>query len=102
MLFGLNLEWSVGFRHMLISGKDVPGVGNSVINGMEMGMCSKYRNLSRNEESALCSYDVWQAWDPVAAQTLPAAVDAVPGAFKPTVLHEVVLEPAASHLNLID
>lgn len=87
---------------MLISGKDVLGVGNSVINGMEMGMCSKYRNLFRNEESVFCSYDVWQVWDFVVVQIFLVVVDVVSGVFKFIVLYEVVLELVVFYLNFID
>lgn len=37
MLFWLNLEWSVGLGSLLISGKDIPGVGNSMSDGTDVG-----------------------------------------------------------------
>lgn len=57
MLFWLNLEGLVGFGHKLISRKDIPGVGNSMINSMEVGMHRTNTGtfISRNEDNVLYS-----------------------------------------------
>lgn len=55
MLFWLNLEGLVGFGHKLISRKNIPGVWNSMINSMEVGMhrANTGTFISRNEETVL-------------------------------------------------
>ena len=87
---------------MLLSGKDIPGVGNSMSGGTDIGMSRADTGTGLEMKKLLSSCDAWQAWVPPAAQTLPAAVDPVLGACECAVLHFVGLEPAASPLNLID
>ena len=83
----------------MISGKDIPGVGNSVIDGTDIGMSRADTGTGLEGKKPLCSCDVRQAQAPAAAQTLPTMIDPV-RELSSMLLHSAGLQPATSPLNL--
>lgn len=83
----------------MISGKDIPGVGNSVIDGTDIGMSRADTGTGLERKKPFCSCDVRQAQAPAAAQTLPTMIDPV-RELSSMLLHSAGLQPATSPLNL--
>ena len=59
MLFWLTREGLAGLKNLLISGKDIPGVGNSVSVGTDIGMSRADTGMGLEVKKHLCSCDVW-------------------------------------------
>ena len=97
-------SWVMGkVQSMLISVKDIPSAGSSMINGIEKGMCRANTGTCR-EMKKLYHVQLWSsAGLALRCSSGPStAAYSLWGAFKCAVICSVGLELATSHLNLID